>query len=93
MEQIDLTSPEIKPSNTYYRVERLTLDWPAKAIYVQLKGTNGEAKSFSYSGDIAQILMIALNTANLSIKSLHRRIMERLVTDGLIDGTISGAVD
>ena len=93
MEQIDITVPETKPSCTYYKVERLMLDWPAKSIHVQLKGTNGEAKSFYYSGDVAETLLFALNKANLSIKSLHRRIIERLVADGLIAGSITGSVD
>ena len=93
MEQINLTTPEAKLSCTYYKIERLTLDWPAKLIYIQLLGTNGEAKAFTYSGDTAETLMIALNKANLSIKSLHRRIIERLTADGFIAGSITGTVD
>lgn len=47
-EQIDLTTPEVKPSNSTYHLERLTLDIDAARIYVQLKGANGEAISKVY---------------------------------------------
>jgi hypothetical protein len=38
-------------------------------------------------------MMISLNKVNLSVKSLHRRVIEQLINDGKLDGTISGSPD
>ena len=92
-EQCTLTTPETSPTNTYWSVASLSLDWPNARVDIRLKGTNGESKHHSYNGTIATTLMVALNKANLSITSLHARILQRLVTDGVIAGTISGVVD
>ena len=92
-EQLDLTTPETAPNVTNYRVDALVLDWAGARIDVRVSGTNGEKKSFTYTGTTATTLMIALNKANLTTKSLQRRILERLVTDGLYAGTVSGSPD
>lgn len=95
MEQVDLTTPEIYPppgpATNYWRVDDLRLIWSAKLIKIELLGQNGERKKFAYDEAAGAVtLMTFLNTANLSIKSLHRRIMERLISDGKLSGTISG---
>lgn len=95
-ERIDLTVAETKPSNARYTLERLTLDWPAGTIHIQLKGQNGEAKSVVYNSTTTptgQTLMIALNKANLTTRSLVQRIFDRLLTDGHLVGTVAGTVD
>ena len=90
-EQLDLTTPITTPSITYYNIKCLVLDWGNKAIVISLKGTNGENKQFSYDGDIAVTLMKALNKADLSVKSLHRRVLERLIADSFLPGLVSGS--
>lgn len=76
-ERIDLSVAETKPSNSQYRIERLTItnDDPATAssdegvIHIQLLGQNGEAVSCVYTATTnptATFLTIALNKANLS---------------------------
>jgi len=55
-------------------------------------------KEFRYGGPAgtdadrtkAHNLMVALNKANLTIKSLQKRILEQLTTDGLLLGTVNG---
>lgn len=92
MEQLDLTTPETKPPVTTYRVVSLFLDWDGARIQITLIGSDGVGKLAEYTGPTATSLMSGLNTANLSIKSLHRRVMERLQTDGKLGaGTYSGA--
>lgn len=81
------------PQLTTYKVNELHLNWGAASIQIGLIGTNGEAKHHNYSGTTATVFMTALNKANLSTTSLHKRILERLVTDGVIAGTISGSPD
>ncbi len=93
MEQLDLTTPEVKPDNNYYEVARLCLHWDAQIITIELSGENGEELQVTYTGDIALNLMRGLNKANLSTKSLNRRIMERLVADGKLSGSVSGTPD
>ena len=93
MEILTLTSPIVPPSITTWRVSYLALNWDGESITVGLRGSNGETKNHSYSGATAISLMTALNKANLSTISLHRRIINQLVTDGVILGTVSGSPD
>lgn len=94
MEQIDLASADqVKPGTTFYKVLALDLNWGGKTIEVTLTGADGIQRTFRYSGTMAETMMIALNKADLSVKSLHRRILERLMNDGLLSGTITGLPD
>jgi hypothetical protein len=94
-EIIVLTNPEIIPQVTTsdYRVVYLQMDFEKASIVVHLRGTNGERKEMRYSGQEATDLMIALNKANLTIKSLQRRILEKLVADGKLAGSVAGTPD
>lgn len=92
-EIITLASPITMPSITDYRVVQLTFDWTNPAIGIGLRGSNGESAQFQYTGAQATALMIALNKANLSVKSLHRRVIEQLIADGKLAGTVSGSPD
>lgn len=94
-EQLDLSAPETKPAinTTFYRVVFIQLDWRLRTIMIHLQGENSEIKAFGYEGDEAQTLMVALNKANLSLISLHRRIINKLVADGKLSGTPSGTPD
>lgn len=85
MEQVDIT-PVQPPAITTYTIAKVTVEPPA-VIDIVLRDNLGGTVTHSYN-DAA--LVNALNTANLSVKSLHRRIMERLIADGKITGTISG---
>jgi hypothetical protein len=90
MEQLDLTAPVQPPSVTTYTIDSLNLNWSVASIDVVLKDNIGNTLTFNYNGPTAVTLMLALNTANLSIKSLYRRVLEKLVADGKISGTVSG---
>lgn len=91
VEQLNL-SPQVICST--YRVERLYLDWPGQLINISLLCVEtGEVKIFTYTGEVARTLMIALNKANLSTSSLQKRILEKLVADGKLGGTVTGTPD
>lgn len=94
-ETIILTTPEVTPqiTTTDYRVVYLLLEWEQAFIVIHLRGTNGERKVARYEGSEATTLMQTLNKANLSIKSLHCRILEKLIADGKLSGSISGSPD
>src|SRR5687767_11917853 len=79
-----------------FTVDSLLLNWKDKRIVIHLGG-NGVQRMIEYAdlpeNPVATNLMVALNKANLSTKSLHKRVLERLVTDGHIAGTIGGTPD
>lgn len=92
-EQLDLTTPVTTPNLATYRVDELHLKWSAERIDIRLLGTNGESRWESYSGPAARTLMTALNKANLTTNSLRKRILNQLVTDGKLAGSVSGTPD
>lgn len=94
-ETVTLAIPEVTPqiTTTDYRVSYLQMDWERASIVIHLRGTNGERKEIRYDGAEATALMVALNKANLSTKSLQRRILEKAVADSKIVGTVTGVPD
>lgn len=104
-EKLALAVPEVTPavSTAGYRVVFLLLAWEQQTITIHLRGDNGELREFRYGGPLPQTapaerakalaLMTALNKANLSTKSLQRRILEQLLADGLLAGTVAGVPD
>ena len=103
-EEYTLSTPETTPAvvNAGYKVTLLHFDWSAGEIHVRLVGQNGEPLLTRYGGpgssqaerDDAIRMMRTLNTANLSTKSLHKRVLEKLSADGKIPpGTTTGTPD
>lgn len=66
---------------------------PNGLIDIRLKDDIGKYLSHQYRGDEAVNLMKFLNTANLTVKSMHKRILEKLSADGVIPGTVQGTPD
>lgn len=105
-ERMNLSVPVTKPARTSVEIERMIIDVKAKSIFIQWLADNGDADSAVYptpapvdaQGNALQpsgaTLINGLNSANPSTKSLIKRIIERLQTDGhLAAGTISGTPD
>ena len=92
-ELITLTTPVVPPTLTTYSVRMIALDRDAATISIRLRGTNGETKTCSYNGPAASALIVSLNKANLSVTSLERRVLDRLIADGELAGTVSGSPD
>ena len=102
MEELHLTDPVVVPETvtTKYRVVALTLNLEAQVspdgpgqILIELRDNLAAKSSYSYVGPEAMSLIKFLNTANLSTKSMHKRILEKLAADGLLPGTVVGAPD
>ncbi len=93
-EQIDLTTPfpDI-PGIDSWKVSFLGLDVEQSTISIGLVSNNGKHTSAQYTGAVAVTLLNALNKANLTVKSLQKRILERLLADGKFDGSVSGVPD
>ena len=93
-EQLDLaTAEQAAPGTVTWKPILLHLNSEQATIKAGFRGDNGEYTSIGYEGTDATTLMVALNKADLSVKSLQRRIMERAVSDGKLSGTISGTPD
>ncbi len=93
-EQLDLASPEqAAPGTVTWVPFLLHLNLEQATIKAAFRGDNGEYTSIGWEGTAATTLIIALNKADLSVKSLHRRIMEQAISDGKLSGTISGTPD
>ena len=93
MEQLNLTTPITTPNLTNYRVQRLDLDWGNAVIHIDVVSNTEKHFGHEYRGAIATTLMRALNTANLTAESLHRRVLKRLISDGVLPGAVSGTPD
>lgn len=99
-ERVTLSTPvKADPGATVFRVSELNLNVEGHSITVRLREADGAGAfvrdghflAFGYVDAEADALLSSLNTANLSIKSLQRRIIEKLVADGKVAaGTISG---
>ena len=76
-----------------YEVSALNLRFLDGLIEIEMTNTNGDRLIHLIQNPQATVLMRALNKADLSTNSLQKRIMERLVTDGVLTGTISGTPD
>lgn len=96
-EIITLTTPI--PSAADFRVAEFNLNVRGSIIHVifaEFKSNiftpSGREIIVVWTGVVADNLMIALNKANLTIQSLHQRIMTQAINDGKLQGTQSGLV-
>ena len=91
MEELNLTVPIAGPTISTYKIIELRMNWPNGEIDATLADELGKTISCQYRGAEATALMLTLNTANLSVKSLHKRTIEKLQADGKLPaGTITG---
>lgn len=94
-ESLVLTTP--LPAVTTVRVEYLSLymagpqssDCVIEIRVVPDSGT-GPVVRKNYAGFDACNQIRFLNTANMSVQSLHRRVLNQLVKDGVLSGTVQG---
>ena len=92
-EQITLVTPAVPQVLTDYQVVYLEFDWDEPRIAIRLRGPSGERIGHHYVGGTATTLMRMRNQVDLSTTSLQRRVLQRLVADGVISGAISGVPD
>lgn len=103
MEELVLTDPVVEPEKitSTYRVTSVTLcieppdvfNLPEPAVVIDLRDNHNGRFQHMYLGDQAVTMIKQLNTANLSTKSMHKRILEKLSTDGVLPGTVTGTPD
>jgi len=93
-EQVNLANPDIsgpippQPASTsYYKISKIHIDIDNGVIEIQLRGENNLQKYVRY--DNVKPLINQLNTIDLSVKSFHKRLFEKLIADNHLDGTIT----
>lgn len=93
-ERLTLTSPLPQPAQvTGYTISKLCLTVePTPQVQAVLRATDGVQHDEVYEGATATTMILALNKANLSTRSLNQRIFDRLIADGRIAGTVTGSV-
>lgn len=92
-EQIVLTQPDgANPGVPAYSVSALNLDFDSKTIIVVLRSVDNKIRTETYNAQQgADQILSAFN--KLTAQSLHRRILNRLIADGRLQGTIDGTPD
>lgn len=101
MEELDLTTPVVTPPIDKFHVVTLLLDMESQVlpgtipglVAISLKDNNNRLFNYRYEGQIAIDMIKFLNTANLTTKSMHKRILERLSNDGVLPGSVVGTPD
>lgn len=93
-EQIDLATPITEPATAFYRVMSFTCDWENARVNIYLKDTvSGKREHFEYVGPVATALMVLMNKKNFTTVSMQKTILNKLITDGYLVGTVSGSPD
>ena len=89
-ERIRLTTPEVVTANTV-AIQFVGLYPTLGQIDLVLVTNTGTRIVHSYTPPQGTTLIVALNKANLSTRSLQQRILDRLVADGVIAGAVEGS--
>jgi hypothetical protein len=103
-EDYTLTDPIVNPSTsvTKYKVVTINLDLEMNItptsgpgyIFLKLKDNLGNYSTYTYQGQEAIDFMKFMNTANFSVNSMQKRILQKLSNDGkLPPGTVTGTPD
>lgn len=90
------TSPQpLGPNSASMSLASLAFSrYPNWLIHIILKDDQNRLSHYYYRDAAAQTMITALNKANLGVKSLERRVIEQLVSDGkLAAGSVSGSPD
>jgi len=93
-ELLTLTDAIVPPTRTTYAFKSLYFDWPGQAIQVVVTGSDGVDVEGRWFGAEAELLMRAINVANLTVMSLQKRIFLKMIADGKLPaGTVTGEPD
>jgi hypothetical protein len=104
MEELVLTDPVVEPEKVThtYKVIVLTLNWDIVTnlvtgekglVSLDRRDNLGQPCRHQYTGQEAIDLMKWMNTANFSVNSMHKRILQKLTNDGVLVGTVTGTPD
>lgn len=92
-ELIILTTPVTAPTITDYHVIRIDINRKDQRFLMAVESNTGKMVERMEVGQVALDLMIQLNKANLTIKSLERRVLEYMASKGDFTGSVTGTPD
>lgn len=91
---LTLTNPETSPSNTVLHLVELVLDYENGVARGKIRFDTGVTRNYIERDADTKAGIRALNTANLSVKSLEQRVIERWVSKGILPaGVVGGSPD
>ena len=107
MEELELTDPVVEPAKTTSTFKVMSVLFDLESLLViptptqstgpivklRLKDNLDKPYNYEYTGQTALDMIKFMNTANFTVKSMHKRILERLSADGVLPGTVTGAPD
>lgn len=95
MEQLTLNNPIVPPQINGYEVGGIHLDYkPISRVVITVIGSDGFGKLITREGDEARTLIVSLNKANLTIKSLAKRVLEWCASvNELPAGNVTGTIE
>ena len=91
-EVVNLTAPITKPNISSCKLDRMTLDITNSVVTIGLICTDIRInKEYdSNTNPTGAALLTALNRANFTVNSLIKAVYNRLITDGVVTGTVTG---
>lgn len=96
-----VTTTKYRVVAMFFDMEAIVQDQPIGAppntepgsIVIRVKDNNNVPSVFTYKGKEAQDWIKWINTANLTNRSLQKRVLEKLSADGYLPGTVTGTPD
>jgi len=76
-----------------YTVYAINMNWRHGALEISLSDDMGGDFTHFITGAAATTMMNDMNKDDHSVTSLHKTVLDKLVADGIIAGTISGTPD
>jgi len=102
-EDYTLTDPIVVPaeSTDKYKVSSMNLNMDCVfdtrgpgLVVIELKDNNDVKTSYRYEGQQAIDMMKWMNTANFSVNSMQKRVLQKLSQDGMLPpGNVTGVPD
>lgn len=102
-EELVLTDPKVEPEKITDKYKVVGINMSVDTgfgpvipgtepgnVSIQLKDNLGGIITHTMVGLEAQNFIKFVNTGNFSVKSLNRRILEKLSNDGILPGTVTG---
>ena len=92
MEELVLTDPVVtETKKEKFRIVRLDINVESPNIVIHLRDNNNAPHSHTYIEQEGKDIIKLINTGNFTVKSLNKRLLEKLSADGVLPGTVVGA--
>lgn len=80
---------QVQPGTQTYEVEHVFLHYNPPKVIIEVRGEHGERRGFQFDGAKGTTVLNLINAGNFSVRNLDDAILRRLVTEGMLDGTVA----